>query len=368
MVITFVQPALPAYRVDFFRRVAAHFGDGINVYYSPVDMGAITADSDLAYWQTPIGPMKKPLRGIEWQVGTFLVPIKKDDIVVVCGAPRNLSTLLLLVRARVKGAQTIWWGQYWSATTKMHRHWLRMKLSRLADALLFYTDDEVTRFYIDGWSHPGPVGALNNGLDMTEVRQLRRPYIAEKRGRDLLFIGRLTGKAQLGLLVAALAEPALAGAHLHVIGDGVEEQALRALASAQCVADRITWHGGTTNEAKIAEVANRCAAFVYPGQVGLSLIHAMGYGLPCVVHDQPQHHMPEIAAFEAGATGETFKEGDSNSLALTIASLMNAGDLRCRMSERCRVVTEHDYTTQGMATRFIAFVDDMGFSERTKKE
>ena len=35
--------------------------------------------------------------------------------------------------------------------------------------------------------------------------------------------------------------------------------------------------------------------FVYPGEVGLSLIHAMAYGLPCLVHSDRLKHMPEIS-------------------------------------------------------------------------
>ena len=100
--------------------------------------------------------MCSPFQGIEWQVGAFSIPVRKGDLVVVCGAPRNVSTLLVLAKARLKGARTIWWGQYWCATTETHRHRLRMKLSRLADALLFYTDAEVARFQADGWTHPGP--------------------------------------------------------------------------------------------------------------------------------------------------------------------------------------------------------------------
>jgi glycosyltransferase involved in cell wall biosynthesis len=297
------------------------------------------------------------MRGVEWQVGALSVPFKRGDTVVVCGAPRNLSTLLVLARARLIGARTIWWGQYWSATTEVRRHRLRMKLSRLADGLLFYTDAEVNRFHADGWTHPGPVGALNNGIDLTEVRSLRRSYNVTERGRNILFIGRLTEKAQLELALNALVDPVLDSAHLHVIGSGSAEAALRAQADTLGVAGRITWHGGTTDEARIAEVANNCSIFVYPGQVGLSLIHAMGYGLPCVVHDQRLHHMPEIAAFEDGATGMTFSEGDAKSLANEISCLLANPEVAVCMALRCRAVTENAYSTEGMAARFIEFLE-----------
>lgn len=358
------QPAMPSYRLDFFRRLSKHYGERMRVHYSPVDMGVLTSRKARECWENHTGLIRQIGCGIEWQEGAVSVAFHKGDIVVVCGAPRTISTIIILMKARMIGAHTIWWGQYWSATTKSHRHRLRMKLCRLANAILFYTDAEVSRFHADGWSHPGAVGALNNGLDTTKVLQLRHPYVLSERKENLLFIGRLTDKAQLNLLIAALAEPVLANSHLHVIGDGSEEKALLAQASALGITRRITWHGGTTDEAYIAQVANDCAAFVYPGQVGLSLIHAMSYGLPCVVHDQPRHHMPEIAAFESGGTGLTFKEGDSRSLALTIGLLLRDHELRSRMAERCLVVTEHNYTTEGMAARFVKFVGDMSRPER----
>lgn len=328
----------------------------MQVYFSPQDMGSLTVPRDLEVWEHPIGPMLNPIRGVEWQSGALTLPIRKGDTLVVCGAPRNLSTLLLLTKARIKGVRTIWWGQYWSATTEPRRHRLRMKLSRFADALLFYTDAEVSRFQADGWTHPGPVGAVNNGMDLNEVRRLRHSYSPEVRGRNLLFIGRLTAKAQLNLAIDALAEPALASTYLHVIGGGTEEAALRTRAAARGVADRITWYGGTTDEALIAEVANRCAAFVYPGQVGLSLIHAMGYGLPCIVHDQPLRHMPEIAAFEKGMTGTTFAEGNAVALARAVTTIIDGpGAAASQMAVRCCEVTRANYTTEAMASRFIDF-------------
>lgn len=356
--IIILQPALPQYRFDFFQRLYAHYGDGLRVYYSPIDMGALTAARELDAWECPIGPMLNPMRGVELQVGALSIPVSKDDLLVVCGAPRNLSTLLVLAKARMKGAQTIWWGQYWSATSELHRHRLRMKLSRFADALLFYTDAEVARYNADGWTHSGPVGALNNGIDLTQVCRLRTTYDLAERGRNLLFIGRLTEKAQLGVMVSALADPALADCHLHVIGDGSQEVVLRAQALSMGVADQITWHGGTTDEEYIAKVANLCAAFVYPGQVGLSLIHAMAYGLPSVVHGDRLRHMPEIAAFVEGETGDSFEPGSDAALARVVAGLLSDRERLHGMAISSTATVEQNFTTEAMARRFVAFVDD----------
>src|SRR5690606_35591262 len=116
--------------------------------------------------------------------------------------------------------------------------------------------------------------ALNNGVDVEPIQALRKPYSAE-RGREILFIGRLTAKAELPLLLEALALDRLRGAHLHVIGDGAMRGSLEEHARRLGIDERISWHGGTTDEKAIADIANRCRIFVYPGDVGLSLLHAM---------------------------------------------------------------------------------------------
>ena len=69
---------------------------------------------------------------------------------------------------------------------------------------------------------------------------------------------------------------------------------------------KINWYGKLIDEKDISNIANRCRIFVYPGAVGLSLIHAMAYGLPCLIHSDRCNHMPEIAAFSHGKTGLTF--------------------------------------------------------------
>lgn len=351
-----IQPAMPSYRLDFFRRLGEHFGSRFRVYYSPVCMGSLTAERVPFGWEQPIGPMRPLMRGVDWQVGAISIPMNKGDLVVVTGAPRTLSTLLVLLKARLVGARSIWWGQYWSATSHPRRLRVRMFLARLADSLLFYTDDEVARFMAAGWRHGGPVAALNNGIALDDIRRLRKPYTRGSRAQNVLFIGRLTEKAKLHLMIAAMTHPPLAELQLHVIGDGDDLlPALQAQAEAAGVADRITWHGGKTDEASIAEVANGCAAFVYPGEVGLSLIHAMGYGLPCVVHSERLHHMPEISAFEEGRSGRMFEEGSEKSLAVTLSELLADPELRVRMSDRCKEITDHDYSTEEMAQRFIEF-------------
>jgi glycosyltransferase involved in cell wall biosynthesis len=359
--IVVVQPALPAYRHDFFSRLHERYGDRFEVAYSPTSLGILTCDNDSLAWARRLGPLRDLGFGLNWQDGALRLPISQGDVLIVSGAPRTLSTLLLLAKARFRGAKTVWWGHYWSSTSRTWRFLLRLLLMRMADAVLFYTDAEVSEYHrLTGARDRRPLAALNNGLHLDMVRLHRRPYIAATRGREILFIGRLTEKASLGLLLEAMARPeSLEGLRLHVVGSGSTETALRTQASELGLDERVSWHGATLDEEKIAETANRCLAFVYPGEVGLSLIHALAYGLPAVVHDERWRHMPEIAAFGENRTGRVFRAGRSEDLTRVLAELLDDTAALDQYSREGLAVTETSYNTQDMARRFSELVEQL---------
>lgn len=355
--ILHIQPALPRYRLDFFERLDRYYAPGFSVVYSPESLPAAARPRDTD-WAVPVGPMRRLPGGLLWQSGVSGLPIGRGDIVVLSGNPRRLSTLALLARARLRGARVVWWGHYWSSSSKNWRMALRLMLMRLAHGVVFYTDREVAEYRAGpGRGDIRPVVGLNNGIDTVPMCKLRAPYIAQQRRRELLFVGRQTKKANLSLLIRALATTELSDCHLHVVGEGEESAYSRATAEASGVLGRITWHGVSTDETVIAPIANRCRLFVYPGEVGLSLIHGMAYGLPCVVHSNRWQHMPEIAAFEEGHTGRSFAPNNIAALVSVVASLKDDENALDQMSQRCLDVISAGFNTKNMAARFISLIE-----------
>ena len=53
---------------------------------------------------------------------------------------------------------------------------------------------------------------------------------------------------------------------------------------------------------------------VSPGNVGLTAMHALVYGIPVISHSNAAAQMPEFEAITPGLTGELFKENDVFSL------------------------------------------------------
>lgn len=356
-----LQPALPVYRLDFFDRCDRLLDGQLTVYYSATSLhGLELKRATQPHWAKMIGPLRDLAPGVNWQAGAISVPVQRGDVLIVSGAPRCLSNLAVLLLARLRGVRTVWWGHYWSSTTKPWRHILRVVLMRLSHSVIFYTDQEVQdcRRHMGRFS-PARLHGLNNGINADPVVARRCAYNASLRGRRLLFIGRLTDKAQTKILLRALSDPNLTDVQLDVIGDGPEMADLQVLAKALGLDHRVSWHGPITEESTIANIANNCALFVYPGSVGLSLIHAMTYGLPALLHSNRWHHMPEISAFNPGKTGFEFEEGNSESLAKALeCALVDTAQLD-EMSRQSLETVHTTFNTADMARRFVYAIQEV---------
>lgn len=354
-VLRIVQPALPSYRVDLFSRLGDRLPGNMRLYYSAADLGALTQEQGGFPWAEMMGRMRSLPFGLQWQEGAARIPLTRGDTLVLSGNPRCLSTLVLLARASLRGVRTVWWSHYWSSSSKPHRFVFKLLLMRLCDEVLFYVDREIEDYRKTwiGLRDKRPLRALNNGINIDPVVSRRAPFDAAGRERAVLFIGRLTPKAGLELLVRALAQPAAAGVRVHVIGEGEEHAQIVHLAEQLGVAGQLVWHGASTDEKFISAIANRCRLFVYPGAVGLSLIHAMAYGLPCVVHDDRWGHMPEIAAFLPDQTGLAFRAGDAQSLAGVLGELIDDLPRLEAFSAAAARRVENHFNTSVMADRLF---------------
>lgn len=351
---------MPSYRRPLFDRMASKLGSVLVVYASNQRELGVLSTGDGSSWQRDLGRLQPLPLGLEWQQGACSVPVKRGDVLVICGAPRTLSTIVLLFKGMLLGAHTIWWGHYWSATSRPWRAAIRYALMRLPDAIMFYTEKEVDEYYAGGGNQRKKRAfGLNNGIETDEIVRLRTAYSIENRPRDLLLIGRITPKAEIDILLEALSLPSCEGVTLDVIGSGHDEARLRKRCADLGIADRVAWHGGTVDEKQIAAIANQCKAFVYPGSVGLSLIHGLSYGLPAIVHDDRWTQMPEIAALNSGSNGVTFQQGKAGSLATTIAELLADHTRLTEMSHSAAHTTAVTFNAADMAERFCSAIDQV---------
>lgn len=337
-------------------------GESFSVFYSPTELVGIPASPNTEPWARRIGPQLSVAPGLEWQQGALSIPVERGDVVVICGAPRTLSTLAMIAKAKMSGAKVIWWGHFWTSTSKAWRFWIRMQMLRACDGILFYTDREIEEYLTTSTTDKKAIlRGINNGINTEPIEAVRAPFDPAQRENTILFIGRLTPKAQLSLALEALAcIPSGQCPRLEVIGSGEEQEQLVQISRTLGIENHITWHGAIVDEARIAAIANRCRLFLYPGEVGLSLIHAMAYGLPAVVHSARWRQMPEFAAFEDGVTGRAFRYRDARSLADTLMAVTGEGVLLREYSAGALSRVDDTFNTRDMAKRFVAMVRLVG--------
>ena len=356
MKILFVQPTIPTYRLSFFKSLASQFRKSFLVIHSEGNFEELTPSIKYS-WSKCIGRIKNIGLGFVWQKNLIKFKIKRNHIIVISGNPRYLSTILFILKAKLFGAKILWWGHYRSSTSKNWRLKIRLGLMKLADGIIFYTEDEVQKYLtLKQRKEFRPIVGLNNGIDTLPIKSLRKKYLSNSRPNEILFLGRVTEKASFHILLNALQHPVIRNITLNVIGNNSFETFLSSDKYNFKSEVKINYHGRLTDEKQIANIANRCKVFVYPGSVGLSIIHAMAYGLPCLVHSDSLRHMPEIAAFKEGFNGLTFKRNDPKDLALKLSSMISNTSQLDFMSKECLKIVENDFNTKKMTEKFNQFV------------
>jgi glycosyltransferase involved in cell wall biosynthesis len=312
-------------------------------------------------------PMSVHLGGrLFWQ-SNLDVPLARGDILIINGNPRFLSNYPLWARARVMGVPVVWWGHGWSGGSFGTRSKVRQRLMRFADAVVLYTDREREDYIALGFA-PERTFALNNGLDVqsidraiarwdpARIQQFRQAKGLGSCAQWCIFSGRLSSKSGIGLLIECL--PAIPNdVGLIILGDGPLAAKTRERARQLGVMSRIVWAGQEFEEDAVAPWMLSASALVYPGAVGLSLIHGFAYGLPAVVHGDRLKQMPEFAAFEDRGNGLSFEFGSATSLASTINKILEDRAQAQAMSRKAIELVHRTFNVEDMSRRFVTAID-----------
>jgi glycosyltransferase involved in cell wall biosynthesis len=352
--VVILQSIVPNYRLPFFHALQDVYGDQFILYHS--DRNFKESESVRSINSKYVGrSIALPLRAF-WQTGLRGISVTKDDFLFVGGNPRNLSLIFYLLFLKIFiRPHVVWWSHYKSANSSKLNKFLRLFIGGyVSNTFLFYTKKEVEAYKKDART-PRAAVALGNGLDIKNIKQYRNDYVSHQRCKNILFLGRLTHKSHVDLLISSLKFLKTPDVLLHIVGDGEPDKvnALKMAATDFEVSERIIWHGAFWNEKDVSVIANNCSIMVYPGAVGLSLIHAFAYGLPAVVHDNIEAHMPEISAFTPSVNGLSFKQGNSIDLANKIDALLCDHRSRSHMSANAIHVVSQDYNTNVMASKII---------------
>lgn len=366
------QPSLAKYRVPVFRELARRPDIDFKLLYGARgDLPNAEPDGFAAepvyLWHKWLGGQQFFWHSAQWKSASP----KVADVLMLTWNPRYASLLPTLLRARANGVPTILWGHGYSKSENLYRKKIRSSFTKLATALLFYNQTVANRFLADGWD-PDSIFVARNCLDQQPIQAARRAWqedparlAAFRRehrigpGPNFLFVSRLHPTNRLELLVQATAELSsdFPQAEVFIIGTGAEEQPkLEHLAETLAISKRIRFIGAVYDEMKLAPWFLSSDVFCYPANIGLSLLHAFGYGLPVVTSDNLAGQNPEIEALSPGENGLLYADGDATALAAALRTIVTNPQLADRMSaEATRTVTE-EFTLENMVAGMAAAV------------
>ncbi len=338
------QPSLAKYRVPVYRELASRPNIDLTLFYSTE--AGIPNVEPVGFKAEHVDQHRLPL-GFRWsRAHARVADPTRFDVAVVSWAPRALSLLPALAAAKRRRVGVVAWGHGYSKRERGWRKAVRTRIGAAADALLFYNHTARNRHLQESRDDPGRCFVALNSLDQGPIREARRATLADPRALEhfqrehgldpratLLYVSRLDPNNRVDMLVRAIARlretrPSLKAV---VVGAGDQLDELRALASNLGVAESVLFLGAVYGEASLAPWFCSARAFCYPANVGLSLLHAFGYGLPAVTSDRLEAQNPEIEALRHEENGLLYADGSQEALEAALARLLDDDELHARL-------------------------------------
>jgi len=345
--VQLVQLRIAPYRRPVFKALAESRGIDLTVWSDLTIPGSPTPDEPLGFrirhaparW---IGP-------VLWQPGSIQAVRESGTDVAILGWNTRSLDVPLALRAAGRRVGTVLWGHGFGKSSPRAGDLLRRLFSNRADACLLY-GPSTRRRMIDLGLEERRAFAAPNAIDQSAIVAAARDWrsrpdeLEEFRARhaigrpSILFLSRLEPDKHPETLVEAFDEVVSTCPHatLVFIGDGSSRAEVEAVAERRGVRDRVRLGGAIFEESDIAPWALSSDLLVHPGGIGLSLMHAFGYGLPVVTTDRMSLHGPEVEILSPGENGLLYRHGDASDLAAKILEIVGDEPRRERMSQSAR--------------------------------
>ncbi len=189
---------------------------------------------------------------------------------------------------------------------------------------------------------------------------LRVPARARERVRSFLCAGRMVTRKHMDVVIRAFGLLNRPDAALTLVGNGVEEAALRALAKEQPHSEHIYFAGRKTREETLAAMAQAdCFALLsQPETFGMVYVEAMSTGaIPIAARGEGGE-----AFIRDGETGFLLEPGDAEGLAARMGALMDMdGEKVSEMSRRAEASVRplrDDKLAQSAAEAFARWMQE----------
>ena len=165
---------------------------------------------------------------------------------------------------------------------------------------------------------------LRGTLTIKERQSIRSRLFDNPNNDQLVFIGRLTVQKKLNLLIKAikLLKDEKKFVNLLFVGDGDQKKELQSQIDKYKIADQICFYGASYDEIQNYKLISSSECCVAPGEIGLTAMHSLMFGVPVISHNDRNRQMPEFEAILPNINGVLFENGNTVDLKEQIKNVL----------------------------------------------
>lgn len=228
-------------------------------------------------------------------------------------------------------------------------HLLDSVATRIAGMPVCYVTEELRRYHRR--AHSGLDGiVIPNGVGKIDRSRLQRPPEFREDWFNMAIVGRVdTVKGHQLAIEAVAAKSMPTNVHLHIVGTGPDEPALRALAETRVVAHRVHFLGFRRD---VYYYLAHCQALLMPSLhegMPYTLLEAMALGTPIVA--SRVGGLAEV--LQDSVTALLIPPGDAHALAQAILQLYGDPKLGLQLTEQAHRLQQAKYSLEAMVDSYL---------------
>lgn len=302
---------------------------------------------------------------ISFQFLPFIKLFLKYDLIVIEGNPRNISHFFFSTFCLIFNKKVVLWTMAHSSNSNTYLENARLLWTKFFNFLFVYTEAETDYLRIRGFRR-NTIISMNNGLNQDYIDLCKSEWdiikLATWKEKNnisdkicLISSARLDKKNKFEYVLHALSKLVLKYPKIFwiLIGDGNERPHLVNLSKKLKLENNVAFIGELYSEEELCPWFLSSDLFIHPGSIGLSLMHAYGYGLPVITHNNISNHSPEISIFKDNHTGFFYEEGNLNSFIECLSSTLYKREKIVEMGKNAYSIVRDKYNTNKMSTSFF---------------
>lgn len=266
------------------------------------------------------------LKHFVWRTKAWYLALKKYDTYIITG-DFVYSYIPLLIFSKLLGKKVYGWG-HGEKNRNSKIQFLIDFLYKSLDGFFVYSEGgkkRLTELGYDGNKLHVIYNSLSTKINPTNYASLRSDiYVKHFRNNFpvFAFIGRLTPIKNLGKIIDSVKSLNDKGqpCNLILIGEGSEKKKLIEQVMATGLESRVWFYGPCYNEKVNGELLYNADLCICPGNVGLTALHAMSYGLPVLSQNNFETQMPEYETIVPNKTGNLFEDGNFDDMLSKLSS------------------------------------------------